>query len=142
MALTREGAEVAGVSFWQAFNHRGPIGSALQATRFGREFGRGIDLGAAFCVAVAAAFAVSRRSRAAALVLAVPAALLGAWAVVVPGLSGHAGDPGLGLPAVVVDAVHTAAAAVWIGGLVQLVLVTPHATRGLPDAERSACASP
>ena len=107
VALTREGAEVAGVSFWQAFNHRGPIGSALQATRFGREFGRGIDLGAAFCVAVAAAFAVSRRSRTAALVLAVPAALLGVWAVVVPGLSGHAGDPGLGLPAVVVDAVHT-----------------------------------
>ena len=29
VALTREGAEVAGVSFWQAFNHHGPIGSAL-----------------------------------------------------------------------------------------------------------------
>jgi copper transport protein len=137
VALTREGAEVAGVSFWQAFNHRGPIGSALQATRFGREFGRGIDLGAAFCVVTAAAFAVSRRSRNAAIVLAVPAALLGVWAVIVPGLSGHAGDPGLGLPAVVVDAVHTAAAAVWIGGLFQLVVVTPHATRGLPDADRS-----
>ncbi len=137
IALTREGAEVAGVSFWQAFNHHGPIGSALGATRFGREFGRGIDLGAAFCVATAAAFAVARRSRVGALVLAVPAALLGAWAVIVPGLSGHAGDPGLGLPAVAVDALHTAAAAVWIGGLVQLVLVTPHATRGLPDGERS-----
>ena len=137
VALTREGAEVAGVSFWQAFNHNGPIGSALSATRFGREFGRGIDLGAAFCVATAAAFAVSRRSRAGALVLAVPAALLGAWAVIVPGLSGHAGDPGLGLPAVAVDALHTAAAAIWIGGLAQLVLVTPHATRGLPDADRT-----
>ncbi len=136
VALTREGAEVAGVSFWQAFNHNGPIGSALQATRFGREFGRGIDLGAAFCVAMAAAFAVRRRSRSAALALAVPAALLGAWAVIVPGLSGHAGDPGLGLPAVAVDAVHTLAAAIWIGGLVQLILVTPHATRGLPDADR------
>ncbi|HEY3766774.1 MAG TPA: CopD family protein, partial [Gaiellales bacterium] len=137
VALTREGAEVAGVSFWQAFNHRGPIGSALDATRFGREFGRGIDLGAAFCVAMAAAFAVARRSRAGALVLAIPAALLGVWAVIVPGLSGHAGDPGLGWPAVTVDAVHTAAAAIWIGGLVQLVLVTPHATRGLADAERA-----
>ena len=137
VALTREGAEVAGVSFWQAFNHRGPIGSALQATRFGREFGRGIDLGAAFCVVTAAAFAVSRRNRVAAIVLAVPAALLGVWAVIVPGLSGHAGDPGLGLPAVAVDAVHTAAAAVWIGGLFQLVVVTPHATRGLPDADRA-----
>jgi copper transport protein len=137
VALTREGAEVAGVSFWQAFNHHGPIGSALQATRFGREFGRGIDLGAVFCVATAAAFAVARRTRAGALALAVPAALLGAWAVIVPGLSGHAGDPGLGDAAVAVDAVHTAAAAIWIGGLVQLVLVTPHATRGLPDGERN-----
>src|SRR6185436_18731434 len=96
IALTREGAEVAGVSFWQAFNHHGPIGSALGATRFGREFGRGIDLGAAFGVA--------RRSRIAALALAVPAAALGAWAVIVPPPSGHAGDPGLGLPAVAVDA--------------------------------------
>jgi copper transport protein len=137
IALTREGAEVAGVSFWQAFNHHGPIGSALGATRFGREFGRGIDLGAAFCVATAAAFAVARRSRVAALALAIPAAALGAWAVIVPGLSGHAGDPGLGLPAVAVDALHTLAAAIWIGGLVQLVLVTPHATRGLPDGERT-----
>ncbi len=137
IALTREGAEVAGVSFWQAFNHHGPIGSALGATRFGREFGRGIDLGAAFCVATAAAFAVARRSRVAALALAIPAAALGAWAVIVPGLSGHAGDPGLGLPAVAVDALHTLAAAVWVGGLVQLVLVTPHATRGLPDGERT-----
>ncbi len=136
VALTRQGAEVAGVSFWQAFNHHGPIASALDATRFGREFGRGIDLGAAFCVVTAAAFATARRSRVAALVLAVPAAGLGAWAVIVPGLSGHAGDPGLGLPAVAVDALHTAAAAVWIGGLVQLVLVTPHATRGLPEGER------
>jgi copper transport protein len=137
IALTRQGAEVAGVSFWQAFNHHGPIGSALGATRFGREFGRGIDLGAAFCVATAATFAVAHRSRTAALVLALPAAALGAWAIIVPGLSGHAGDPGLGLPAVAVDALHTAAAAVWIGGLVQLVLVTPHATRGLPDGERA-----
>src|SRR4051794_11830327 len=136
IALTRQGAEVAGVSFWQAFNHHGPIGSAPGATRFGREFGRGIDLGAAFCVATAATFAVAHRSRTAALVLAVPAAALGVWAIIVPGLSGHAGDPGLGLPAVAVDALHTAAAAVWIGGLVQLVLVTPHATRGLPVGER------
>jgi copper transport protein len=137
VALTRQGAEVAGVSFWQAFNHHGPIASALDATRFGREFGRGIDLGAAFCVVTAAAFAIARRSRVAALVLAVPAAGLGTWAVIVPGFSGHAGDPGLGLPAVAVDALHTAAAAVWIGGLVQLVLVTPHATRGLSDGERT-----
>jgi copper transport protein len=131
VALTRQAAEVAGVSFWAAFDHRGPVASAIQATRFGREFGRGIDLTAVFCVCAAAAFALARRSRPAALGLAVPAVVLGAWAVVVPGLSGHAGDPGRGAVTITVDAIHVAAAAVWIGGLAQLVLVVPHATRGL-----------
>ena len=67
-----------------------------------------------------------------------PATALGVWAVVVPGLSGHAGDPGLGAPAVIVDAVHVAAAAIWIGGLAQLVWVMPHATRGLAGEQQSA----
>jgi copper transport protein len=133
VALNRQGAEVAGVSFWQAFNHAGPIPSALQATRFGRVFGRGIDLGAAFVVSIPVTWILLRRSRLAGLAAAAVATALGVWAVVVPGLSGHAGDPGLGLFAVIVDAVHTAAAAVWIGGLAQLVRVVPHATRGLPD---------
>ena len=137
IALTRQAAEVAGVSFWAAFDHRGPVASAIQATRFGREFGRGIDLTAVFCVCAAAAFALMRRSRTAALALAVPAVLLGTWAVVVPGLSGHAGDPGRGTLTVAVDALHVAAAAVWIGGLAQLVLVVPHATRGLEAAEQA-----
>ena len=39
------------------------------------------------------------------------------------------------------DAVHVAAAAVWIGGLLQLALVTPHATRGLAEAQRAAVRS-
>ncbi len=136
VALTRQGAEVAGVSFWEAFDHRGPVGSAIQATRFGREFGRGIDLAAIFCVCAAAAFATVRRSRLGAAALAVPAVALGVWTIVVPGYSGHAGDPGRGLFTITVDAVHVAAAAVWIGGLAQLVLVVPHATRGLSDDAR------
>ena len=138
VALTRQGAEVAGVSFWQAFNHNGPVGSALQATRFGREFGRGIDLAAVFVILAASAFWLARRSRPGALALAVPATALGVWAVVVPGLSGHAGDPGLGTLAVIVDAVHVASAAIWIGGLAQLVWVMPHATRGLAGEQQSA----
>ena len=138
VALTRQGAEVAGVSFWQAFNHNGPVGSALQATRFGREFGRGIDLAAVFVILAASAFWLARRSRPRALALAVPATALGVWAVVVPGLSGHAGDPGLGTLAVIVDAVHVAAAAIWIGGLARLVWVMPHATRGLAGEQQSA----
>src|SRR6185369_14535433 len=35
------------------------------------------------------------------------------------------------------DAAHVAAAAVWAGGLLQLAWVVPHATRGLPDADRT-----
>jgi copper transport protein len=135
-ALTRQGAEVAGVSFWEAFDHRGPVASAIQATRFGREFGRGIDLAAIFCVCAASAFAIVRRSRLGAAALAVPAVALGVWTIVVPGLSGHAGDPGRGAFAIAVDALHVGGAAVWIGGLAQLVLVVPHATRGLADAAR------
>jgi copper transport protein len=135
-ALTRQGAEVAGVSFWEAFDHRGPVASAIQATRFGREFGRGIDLAAIFCVCAASAFAMARRSRVGAAALAVPAAVLGVWTIIVPGLSGHAGDPGRGTLAIAVDALHVGASAVWIGGLAQLVLVLPHATRGLADTAR------
>jgi putative copper export protein len=136
VALTRQGAEVAGVSFWEAFDHRGPVASAIQATRFGREFGRGIDLAAIFCVCAAGAFAMVRRSRLGAAALAIPAVVLGIWTIVVPGYSGHAGDPGRGVFTIGVDAAHVAAAAVWIGGLAQLVLVLPHATRGLADAAR------
>jgi copper transport protein len=135
-ALTRQGSEVAGVSFWEAFDHRGPVASAIQATRFGREFGRGIDLAAIFCVCAASAFAIVRRSRLGAAALAVPAVALGLWTIVVPGLSGHAGDPGRGAFTIAVDALHVGASAVWIGGLAQLVLVVPHATRGLTDAAR------
>ena len=137
IALTVQGSEVAGVSFWEAFDHRGPVGSALQATRFGREFGRGIDITAAFAVVAATIVLVRRRSRVAALALAPVAILLGAWAVVVPGISGHAGDPGHGLLTIIIDAAHVTAAAVWIGGLAQLVWVTPHATRGLTGDEQA-----
>ena len=44
--------------------------------------------------------------------------------------------PAAGALTIAVDALHVAAAAVWIGGLAQLVLVVPHATRGLADGAR------
>ena len=47
----------------------------------------------------------------------------GVWALAVPGLSGHAGDPGRGLLAVALDVVHVGAAAIWAGGLLQLAWV-------------------
>ena len=136
VALTRQGAQVAGVSFWEAFDHRGPVASALDATRFGRQFGRGIDVTAVFTILVALAYATVGVSRRLTVVLAVPAALAGAWALAAPGISGHAGDPGRGLLVIGLDAVHVAAAAIWIGGLVQLAVVTPHATRGLTQPLR------
>jgi copper transport protein len=136
VALTRQGAAVAGVSFWEAFDHRGPVASALQATRFGREFGRGIDITAAFTILVALAYAAVAHGRRLAVALAVPAAAAGIWALATPGISGHAGDPGRGALVVALDAAHVAAAAIWIGGLLQLVWVTPHATRGLAEPER------
>lgn len=137
VALTLQGAAVAGVSFWEAFDHRGPVGSAIEATRFGRQFGRGIDVTALLTVLVAIAYAVAPHSRRMAVALAGPAAALGLWALAVPGISGHAGDPGRGALAVALDAAHVAAAAVWVGGLLQLAWVVPHATRGLPDADRT-----
>jgi copper transport protein len=137
VALTRQGAQVAGVSFWEAFDHRGPVASALQATRFGREFGHGIDVTAVFTILVALAYAAVPVSRRLTAALAIPAAAAGVWALAAPGISGHAGDPGHGLLVVALDTAHTAAAAIWIGGLVQLLMVTPHATRGLPDGQRA-----
>jgi copper transport protein len=138
IALTRQGSEVAGVTFWEAFDHRGPVASALNATRFGRQFGRGIDVTAVFTILVALAYAAVPYGRKLTALLAVPAAAAGVWALAAPGISGHAGDPGRGTLAIIVDTVHVAAAAVWIGGLLQLLVVTPHATRGLPEPERDA----
>ena len=84
VALTRQGAEVAGVSFWEAFDHRGPVASALDATRFGRQFGRGIDVTAVFTILVALAYAAAAYSRRLTLALAVPALAAGVWALRLP----------------------------------------------------------
>lgn len=136
VALTLQGAEVAGVSFWQAFNHNGPVASALDATRFGREFGRGVDLTAVFTVLAALAYAVADRSRLL-LILGPLALVTGVWALAVPALSGHATDAGSDWLTIVVDVIHIGAAAVWLGGLAQVLAVTPHATRGLPAPDQS-----
>jgi copper transport protein len=56
----------------------------------------------------------------------------------VPSLAGHALDRGQIRPLnVVADALHVAAAAVWIGGLLALAVATPRAVRAL-DSERRA----
>jgi copper transport protein len=58
---------------------------------------------------------------------AVPRLRIGAWVIAllllpIPSFAGHAFDPGRPRVEVVVDALHLAAAAVWTGGLVQLLL--------------------
>ena len=136
VALTRQGAQVAGVSFWEAFDHRGPVASALDATRFGRQFGRGIDVTAVFTILVALAYATVAVSRRLTSRWRCRRRSRGLGAGRTRDISGHAGDPGRGPLVIGLDALHVAAAAIWIGGLVQLAVVTPHATRGLARRAR------
>jgi copper transport protein len=98
----------------------------LRASGFGRDY---LDLElviALFAAAAGVALAVDRPERpqrSVAELLALWAALgAGAAALVLPGLAGHPGQKsprGLALP---LDAVHLTAAAVWIGGLIGLVV--------------------
>jgi copper transport protein len=104
----------------------GAIVPVARASGFGRAY---LDLElvlALFGVAAAAAIAVDRPERPQRSVvelLSVGAALAaGASALALPGLAGHAGQRsprGLALP---LDAVHLAAVAVWLGGLIGLLV--------------------
>jgi len=109
-------------SFWDL----GSIVPAARSSGFGRDF---LDLElvlALFAVAAAIALAVDRperEQRSVVELLALPAALAaGAATLLLPALAGHAGQKsprGLSLP---LDAAHLAAAAVWLGGLVGIVV--------------------
>jgi copper transport protein len=105
------------------------LGAVLPVARdsnFGRDY---LDLELVLLLlAVAAGAAVvadrpERQQRSVAELLSVGSALAaGAAALVLPGLAGHAGQKsprGLALP---LDALHLAAAAIWIGGLIGLVV--------------------
>jgi copper transport protein len=67
--------------------------------------------------------------------LGVPAALVGVPLIAVPSFAGHALDAGRPWFEIVVDVVHITAAAVWLGGLLSLVLVLP-LLRGDPALSR------
>lgn len=87
------------------------------STRFGAALHAGLV--AAVCGAALAAlsFAYPRlRAAAAACVLAL---------VAVPSVAGHALDPGRPWPNLVADLLHVAAAAVWTGGLVSVLVLLP-----------------
>jgi copper transport protein len=104
----------------------GGIVPAARASGFGRDF---IDLElvlALFAVAAAAALVVDRperERRSVVELLALPSALAaGAATLLLPALAGHAGQKsprGLSLP---LDAAHLGAAAIWLGGLIGLVV--------------------
>jgi copper transport protein len=109
-------------SFWDF----GDVVPAARSSSFGRDF---LDLElvlALFGAAGAAALFVDRPERevrSVAELLALPAALAaGAAALVLPALAGHAGQKtprGLSLP---LDVAHLAAASIWMGGLIGLVV--------------------
>ena len=104
----------------------GAIVPVARASSFGRIY---LDLElvlALFAVAAAAAIAVDRPmrpQRSVAELLSLGAALAaGASALALPGLAGHAGQRsprGLALP---LDAVHLAAVAIWLGGLIGILV--------------------
>jgi copper transport protein len=104
----------------------GAVLPVARASGFGRDY---LDLElvlALFAVAAAVVVAVDRPERPQRSVvelLALTAALITASAtLVLPGLAGHAGQKsprGLALP---LDAVHLAAGAIWLGGLIGLVV--------------------
>jgi copper transport protein len=104
----------------------GAIVPVARDSGFGRDF---LDLElvlALFGIAAATAIWVDRperERRSVVELLALPAALAaGAAALVLPALAGHAGQKsprGLALP---LDVVHLAAAGIWLGGLVGLVV--------------------
>ena len=104
----------------------GAIVPVARASSFGRDY-LDLELGLAlFAVAAGIALAVDRPERAQRSIvelLSLWAALgAGAAALVLPGLAGHAGQRsprGLALP---LDALHLAAGATWLGGLIGIVV--------------------
>jgi copper transport protein len=109
-------------SFWDF----GDVVPAARSSAFGRDF---LDLElvlALFAVAAAIALYVDRperEQRSVTELLALPAALAtGVAMLLLPALAGHAGEKsprGLALP---LDTAHLAAASIWLGGLIGLVV--------------------
>jgi copper transport protein len=134
-AIVRQGTQIAGVSFWTPLTGGGTLSPPIGSTRFGHEFGRGVNAAAVLFALILCGYAL-RRWRPLLYAVAAAAVVAGGWSLVGPGLSGHAGDPGRGWLAVAVDALHVAGASVWIGGLAHLFIVVAPATASLPADER------
>jgi copper transport protein len=116
----------------------GALAPLLDVSAFGRGY---LDLELClglFVLAAAIAIRIDRperERRSVAELLALAGALLAAAAVVlIPGVSGHAGQTSPRGLAIALDWLHLAAGAVWIGGLLGLLVLW----RGLPKASRTA----
>lgn len=97
-------------------------------------WGIGWMAGVVGAVMVAVGWALPRRV---ASFLGTPLALTGALGMVLgPALSGHAVASRSFVPSVALDTMHVAAAGLWIGGVLMLLVVGIPAMRALPDGNR------
>ena len=103
------------------------LGAADEAHRVGLSTRDGTALGVGFVVAlvVATLGAAATMDRRALL----PAVIAALCLAPVPAVAGHALDPGLSRVNVVVDVLHVAAAAAWVGVLVGLLAIRPPSMR-------------
>ena len=93
---------------------------------------------AGFAGAVVLAIGWSLPRRVAGLI-GLPLALTGAFGMLAaPALSGHAVASRYFIPSVTLDMLHVAAAGLWIGGVVMVLLVGVPAMRALPEGNRDA----
>ena len=129
------------IAFWVAAAVAFDLGALtplLRASAFGRGF---LDLElcmALFAVAAAIALYVDRPMRTtrsvAELLALVGATLAAAAALIIPGAAGHAAQTAPRALALLLDATHLAAGALWLGGLLGLLIVW----QSLPSSLRTA----
>ena len=127
-ALRRPLAQLLFLALLAAFlGGSGILGTAPPGTRFQHVLVASVVVALAGAAAAALAPSVPR--------LGAPAAACSLALLAAPTLSGHALDPNQ--PAVVTplaDLLHAGAAAFWLGGLLSLAFVLPHATEQVRDA--------
>jgi copper transport protein len=101
-------------------------------------WGIGWLVGAVGAVSIFAGWAISKRS----VMIGTPLALTGALGLVLsPALSGHAASSGPFVLSVTLDMLHVAAAGVWIGGLLMVLVAGVPAMRRLADGNTDAAVS-
>jgi len=128
-AVVLQAAAAGGTSAWAALDPA--VVEEMLGTRSGAWLGVRVAAWAALALAL---LALRRhRTRWAAALAALPAALVAAG----PALAGHAAAQRPAALLAPLDVAHVAGAAAWAGGLVALLVAVPPVTRRLPPPERS-----